>query len=725
MKKQDALVRLHDDKYYIHASSSYADDRVCILNYEDTFGVFDRWGDIKQIGSGAQGIYHQGTRFLSDMELEINNYRPLLLSSNVKTENEILSVDLTNPDMDTEEGVIPKGNIHIARSKFLQNGSLHELIILTNYGVEPYTFEMSFSFHGDFRDIFEVRGLQRKKRGKILPPEVIAKDTAKFAYIGLDNIQRETHLQFDPVPDTLQSHKATYKLTLAAQQSFSIHCTALFHVHQSTSTFEPYTNAFSKRTSALLKGKELIPFVYTDNEQFNNWINRSASDLRSLLVNTPQGFYPYAGVPWYNTAFGRDGLLTAFETLWLIPDIARGVLNFLAHRQATSLDLVKDAEPGKILHEMRNGEMAETGEIPFKLYYGSIDATLLFIVLAGHYLRRTNDIATITHIWPNILRALKWMEKYGDIDGDGFIEYQRKAESGLSNQGWKDSNDAISHENGELASFPIALCEVQAYAYDAKIQAAYMADRMGQPMLSDKLRREADLLKDKFNQVFWDDELGPYVLALDGDKKPCRVVASNAGHTLFAGIATDERAHKTAQVLMQDDMFTGWGIRTLSSKSAQYNPMSYHNGSVWPHDTALIAYGMSRYGLINEALRLMQGLFDASLFIDLQRLPELFCGFPFRRGEAPTSYPVACSPQAWSVASVFLLLQSCLRISIDAFERKLIFQQPKLPDYVKGIKISGLRFGDEEFALELLKYEHDLGIHLIKKPRGWEVVTIK
>lgn len=725
MKKQDALVRLHDDKYYIHASSSYADDRVCILNYEDTFGVFDRWGDIKQIGSGAQGIYHQGTRFLSDMELEINNYRPLLLSSNVKTENEILSVDLTNPDMDTEEGVIPKGNIHIARSKFLQNGSLHELIILTNYGVEPYTFEMSFSFHGDFRDTFEVRGLQRKKRGKILPPEVIAKDTAKFAYIGLDNIQRETHLQFDPVPDTLQSHKATYKLTLAAQQSFSIHCTALFHVHQSTSTFEPYTNAFSKRTSALLKGKELIPFVYTDNEQFNNWINRSASDLRSLLVNTPQGFYPYAGVPWYNTAFGRDGLLTAFETLWLIPDIARGVLNFLAHRQATSLDLVKDAEPGKILHEMRNGEMAETGEIPFKLYYGSIDATLLFIVLAGHYLRRTNDIATITHIWPNILRALKWMEKYGDIDGDGFIEYQRKAESGLSNQGWKDSNDAISHENGELASFPIALCEVQAYAYDAKIQAAYMADRMGQPMLSDKLRREADLLKDKFNQVFWDDELGTYVLALDGDKKPCRVVASNAGHTLFAGIATDERAHKTAQVLMQDDMFTGWGIRTLSSKSARYNPMSYHNGSVWPHDTALIAYGMSRYGLINEALRLMQGLFDASLFIDLQRLPELFCGFPFRRGEAPTSYPVACSPQAWSVASVFLLLQSCLRISIDAFERKLIFQQPKLPDYVKEIKISGLRFGDEEFALELLKYEHDLGIHLIKKPRGWEVVTIK
>lgn len=726
MKKQDALVRLHDDKYYIHASSTYADDRVCILNYEDTFGVFDRWGDIKQIGTGAQGIYHQSTRFLSDMELEINNYRPLLLSSNIKTENEILSVDLTNPDMEMIDGIkIPKGSIHIARSKFLQNGSLHELIILTNYGVETYAIEVGFSFSGDFRDIFEVRGMERKKRGTIIEPEVLDVATVRLAYKGLDNVQRETHMHFDPVPAQLQSNMAVFKIKLESQQSFSIHCTALFTVHSNQFSFEPYTNAYSKRTSALLKGKELIPHIYTDNEQFNNWINRSASDLRSLLVQTPQGFYPYAGVPWYNTAFGRDGILTAFETLWLIPDITKGVLNFLAHRQATTVDAIKDAEPGKILHEMRNGEMAETEEIPFKLYYGSIDSTLLFVVLAGHYLKRTNDIITITNIWPNILRALKWIDKYGDIDGDGFIDYQRKAESGLANQGWKDSHDSISHENGELASFPIALCEVQAYAYDAKVQAAYMADRMGQPMLADKLRKEAQQLKDHFNEQFWDEQLGTYVLALDGEKKPCRVVSSNAGHTLFSGIATEERAQRTTNVLMGEDMFTGWGTRTLSSRAARYNPMSYHNGSVWPHDTALIAYGMSRYGMTHESLRLMQGLFDASLFIELQRLPELFCGFPFRRGEAPTSYPVACSPQAWSVAAVFLLLQSCLRITIDAFEKRMIFNQPSLPDYLKEVKISNLRFGDEEFTLEILKYEHDLGIHLLKKPKGWEVITIK
>lgn len=726
MKKQDALVRLHDDKYYIHASSTYADDHVCILNYEDTFGVFDRWGDIKQIGTGAQGIYHQGTRFISDMELEINNYRPLLLSSNIKTENEILSVDLTNPDMETVDGVvIPKGSVHIARSKFLQNGSLHELIILTNYGIDAYEIEVALSFHGDFKDIFEVRGMERKNRGDIIPPEIIDHHIIRLSYKGLDNLHREARMQFDPVPQKLQSGMATFKVKLASQQSFSIHCTAIFTIHQQAYSFEPYTNAYSKRNSALQKGKALIPEIYTDNEQFNNWINRSASDLRSLLVQTPQGFYPYAGVPWYNTAFGRDGILTAFETLWLIPDISKGVLNFLAHRQATTHDPVKDAEPGKILHEMRNGEMAETGEIPFKLYYGSIDSTLLFVILAGHYLRRTNDISTISQIWPNILKALKWMDKYGDIDGDGFIDYERKAESGLANQGWKDSHDSVSHENGELASFPIALCEVQAYAYDAKVQAAYMADRMGQPMLADKLRKEAHQLKQHFNDVFWDEELGTYVLALDGEKKPCRVLSSNAGHALFSGIATEERAMRTTELLMSDQMFTGWGTRTLSSKAARYNPMSYHNGSVWPHDTAMIAYGMARYGMAHESMRIMQGLFDASLFIELQRLPELFCGFPFRRGEAPTSYPVACSPQAWSVAAVFLLMQSCLQIEIDAFEKRLVFRKPVLPDYLKEVKIRNLRFGEESFEIDIFKYEHDIGIHLIKKPTGWDVITIK
>lgn len=726
MKKQDALLRLQDDKYYILASSSYADDRESILNYEDSFGVFDRWGDVKQIGKGVQGIYHQGTRFISEMELEMNHYRPLLLSSNVKSENEILSVDLTNPDIDDGSGlVIPKGTIHIAKTKFLQNGSFHELTILTNYGNDNYQLQLVLSFNADFRDIFEVRGMQRKQRGKLWEPVVEGNNIIRLSYVGLDNIRRETQLQFAPEPTKIEPLSATYRMTLEPKQSYSIHCTGVFQQHSYTFSFEPYTKAFNKLTSALEKSKQIIPEIYTDNEQFNHWVNRSGNDLRSLLVQTPEGLYPYAGVPWYNTAFGRDAIVTAFETLWAAPDIAKGVLNFLAQRQAKKMDSFQDAEPGKILHEMRSGEMAETGEVPFKLYYGSVDSTPLFIMLAGHYLKRTNDLDTIKNIWKNILDALAWIDNYGDIDGDGFVEYQRKAESGLSNQGWKDSHDSISYENGDLPTFPIALCEVQGYVYDAKLQSAYMAERLKDKTLAEKLKKEAEQLKRHFNDVFWDQELDSYVIALDGEKSPCRVLSSNAGHALFSGIATSQRAAKIGRRLMSDEMFTGWGIRTLSSRTSRFNPMSYHNGSVWPHDTALIAYGFARYGMIDNALRLMQGLFDASLFIELQRLPELFCGFPFRKGEAPTAYPVACSPQAWSVAAVFLLLQSCLQISIDGYEKKFIFSNPVLPNYINELRISNLKFGDEEFSVEIIKYANDLGIHLIKKPAGWQLVTVK
>jgi Glycogen debranching enzyme len=726
MKKQDTLVKLHDDKYYILSSSSYADNRVLTLNYGDTFGVFDRWGDIKQFGSGVQGIYHKGTRFISDMELELNHYRPMLLSSAIKTENEMLSVDLTNPDIQEGNDVlIPKGTIHISRSKFLQDGACHELILLHNYGSETYETELQITFQADFKDIFEIRGIERKQRGEMQLPLIAKNNQATLGYRGLDNVDRETIIQFDPIPFSMEENRAIYKIRLPPKETFTINCTSLFRTYGNKVSFEPYNSAFNRIQTGLEKSRALIADVYTDNEQFNHWINRSKADLLSLLVQTPYGVYPYAGVPWYNTVFGRDGTFTALETLWVAPDIAKGVLTYQAKRQATELKPLQDAEPGKILHETRSGEMAETGEIPFKLYYGSIDTTPLFIVLAGHYLKRTNDLPFIQSIWNNILLALEWIKKYGDMDGDGFVEYQRKTESGLANQGWKDSHDSISHANGELASFPIALCEVQGYVYEAKKQAACMAHRLGHFELARTLSKEADNLKKRFNEVFWDEELGTYVLALDGDKKPCRVVASNAGHLLFSGIATPDRAAKTAQTLMSEDMFTGWGIRTLSAKAARYNPMSYHNGSVWPHDTAIIAYGFARYGMMSKALRLVQGLFDASLFIDLQRLPELFCGFSFRRGEAPTAYPVACSPQAWSVAAVFMLLQACLRLSIDGHNRKLMLYKPTLPDYIKHLRITNLKFGDEHFELEIIRYDQDLGIHSVKKPDHWEVVVVK
>jgi glycogen debranching enzyme len=372
---------------------------------------------------------------------------------------------------------------------------------------------------------------------------------------------------------------------------------------------------------------------------------------------------------------------------------------------------------------MRTGEMANTGEIPFKEYYGTIDATPLFIMLAGMYYERTADMGTIKKLWPNILAALNWIDQYGDIDGDGFVEYRHKAKNGLTNQGWKDSHDSIMYEDGQLAEPAIALCEVQGYVYAAKYYAGRLAIFRKEPALSQKLFKEAAELKKKFNKQFWDDQLNCYVLALDGEKRPCRVVSSNAGHCLFTRIATEENARKLADTLLSSDMFTGWGIRTLSAKENRYNPMSYHNGSIWPHDNALIAYGLSLYGLQEQALKIMQGMFDAGLFIDMQRLPELFCGFDRRRGEGPTDYPVACSPQAWSVAVVFMMLQACFCIDINALTKTITFEKPTLPPYLDHVYISNLTVGDSYCNLNLTRTQFDVSFNLLQKPEDWSFIT--
>jgi glycogen debranching enzyme len=393
--------------------------------------------------------------------------------------------------------------------------------------------------------------------------------------------------------------------------------------------------------------------------------------------------------------------------------------------QATEMIPEKDAEPGKIIHETRTGEMANTGEIPFGEYYGTIDATPLFVMLAGMYYKRTGDLETIKTIWSNILAALKWIDEYGDLDGDGFVEYKHKAENGLTNQGWKDSYDSVMYKDGQLADPPIALCEVQAYVYGAKKWASLLAAALGENELSVDLEKEAGDFKNKFNERFWDNELEGYVLALDGAKQPCSVMSSNAGHCLFTGIADDEKARLLAGSLMQKTMFSGWGIRTLSSKEHRYNPISYHNGSIWPHDNALIAYGFSLYGLHKEALMVMQGMFDASLFIELQRLPELFCGFERRKGEGPTAYPVACSPQAWSVAAVFLLLQGCLQLDINALTKQITFNKPVLPDYLDKIEIKDLKLGNDYCHFQLYRQQFDVGFNVIYKPDDWEVIIKK
>lgn len=726
-KEEETLLKLESDKYYILATSSYADDQTKVLNFGDTFAIFDRWGDTKQIGAGLQGVYHQGTRFISDLEFRIQGYRPMLLSSNVKTENEILSIDLTNPRIELDNGLhIEKGLIHIARTKFLQEGICYESIILQNYDVKACSFQISLLFKSDFRDIFEVRGMQRENSGEIFSPEKTTEGYLKLTYTGLDNIKRTTWVRFESGTEWTEGNNVIYPVRLDPGERIEIRYNIQFQIGDNDIAPDTHLEAFNKIRISLDESKNKIASLSTNNEEFTNWIDRSKFDLVSLLKHTRYGVYPYAGVPWYNTPFGRDGIITAMETLWIAPDIAKGVLLFLAANQAKIKDPFRDAEPGKILHEARGGEMANLNEIPFKQYYGTIDATPLFISLAGQYYKRTGDKSTIQSIWENIKLALAWIEGYGDVDGDGFVEYEQKLESGLFNQGWKDSHDCISHEDGVLAEPSIALCEVQGYVYDAYLQAAYLAEAIGgHPDMTRALRLKAQKLKKNFNDVFWDKKLQSFVLALDNQKRPCRVKTSNAGQCLFTGIASKQHAVKLVKTLMQPDMFTGWGVRTLSSEAVRYNPMSYHNGSVWPHDTALVAAGMARYGYTAESMKLMDGLFNACSFIDLQRLPELFCGFPFRGGEAPTSYPVACVPQAWSVGAVFLLIQSCLQIAIDTPNRKVIFNNPKLPDYLGKIDIRNLKVPDGVFDLELSRHERDVGINIITKPSDWQLVVYK
>jgi len=714
-----------ENKYYISVNSTYADDRVKVLNHADSFGIFDRWGDIKKIGDEVQGIYHNGMRFISNLGLRLNGKRPLLLSSSVKDENEILSVDLTNPVLQVDGVIIPKDVLYLGRSKFIRNGGCYERVRINNYGNDEYAFEFSLEFTADFKDIFEVRGIRRERRGEITEIRHLPEGGIRIRYNGLDDVQRITEIHFSRRPDKWEGHdRAIFNIVLKPHEEYAIEYAIHFLDGKEERKLLSFSEANKHLEDELRQANKIIAKIKTSNDQFNQWITQSQNDLLSLLTNTEHGKYPYAGVPWYNTAFGRDGIITALETLWLAPDIAKSVLNYLAVTQATELSAYRDAEPGKIVHEVRGGEMVALNEIPFKCYYGSVDATPLFIMLAAAYYNRTADIDWIRSIWKNIEAALNWIDNYGDVDGDGFVEYEHKSVNGLTNQGWKDSHDSIMHVDGSLAKPPVALCEVQAYVYDAKKGAAKLAKALGHTTIAKRLEKQAEELKVKFNKAFWDEELGTFVLALDGNKNPCRVVASNAGHTLITSIAGEEKAKRVADRLLRDDMFTGWGIHTLSRNEKRYNPMSYHNGSVWPHDVAIIARGFSKYGLVAETLQLTNALFDASLFIELQRLPELFCGFERRKGEGPTNYPVACSPQAWSVAAVFMLLESCLHIDIYAEEKKVYFYRPAMPRGIDELEIRGLKLGDGYADLKLYYQDDLVGMKVKSCPKGWQVSVI-
>jgi glycogen debranching enzyme len=711
-------------EWYVTAASARADESPHVVKSDDSFALFDRFGDIRPWGAGEQGLYHHDTRFLSQLSLTINGVRPLFLGATVKERNNLLIVELMNPDLLAGGTVrLPKGEIHIFRAKLLCDGACYEHIRLSHHGLEPADVEIGLAFDADFRDLFEVRGATRLHSGQRWAP-LQRGDLLEFAYLGLDGLHRASRITLSPSPTGWDGVQARYALTLAPGRDVHLYCTVACDIENEVRQRALGYDAAFRANAEVRSRQESVKCQFgSSNPLVDAWLDRSASDLSMLTTDLPTGPYPYAGVPWYSTTFGRDGIITARECLWVDPSLARGVLVCLAASQATVEDPERDAEPGKILHEARQCEMARTREVPFGRYYGTVDATPLFVALAGAYWRRTGDLDFIRGLWPHVLAALHWIDTSGDRDGDGFVEYARRSSHGLVQQGWKDSHDSIFHADGRMAEPPIALCEVQAYVYEAKQMAAELAAALGEPGHAASLHAQALSLQRRFQERFWCDELGTYAIALDGHKQPCRVASTNAGHALWTGLASPEHAARMAQRFLERDFFSGWGIRTVAEGQARYNPMSYHNGSVWPHDNALIAAGLARYGHTDAALRVMSGLFDATLHFAQHRMPELFCGFDRRDGEGPTLYPVACAPQAWSAAAVFAMLQAGLGLDIDAPGRTLTFRAPRLPHYVDWLQIRDLRVGHATVDLLLQRYEHNVGVHVLRK-RGAVDVAI-
>lgn len=717
------------DAYTVGATSVLSERRLHTLKHGDMFGVFDQSGNILHGPGIADGLYFHDTRYLSALSLNLEGVRPILLSSTLRENNATLSCDLTNPDLKLPDGeLLAHDLLYLRRTRFLWHRTCYERLLLRNFDVQTRRTSIEIDFFADFADLFEARGTPRLVHGTLATP-VLDGDSVLLSYTGLDHRVRNTRLRFEPRPEALTETSARFELTLKPGARLLIHIEiscdpdAPSPGHPEHGPAGAFLFSMVEARRALRVSSARAAAIASSNEIFNEAIRRCICDLYMLVTDKPTGPYPYAGVPWYSTAFGRDALITAMQTLWLDPAIARGVLTYLALHQADAVDPVADAEPGKILHEVRHGEMAELGEVPFRHYYGSVDSTPLFIMLAGQYLDRTGDLVTIAGIWSNIERALDWIDKYGDRDNDGFVEYGRRNENGLANQGWKDSFDSIFHADGTLADGPIALCEVQAYVYAAKQAAAGIARRLDHTARARRLDIEAEALRVAFNDKFWLEDLGTYAIALDGRKQPCRVRSSNAGHTLMAGIIPADRAERLVAGLMSRAFFSGWGIRTIPVGEARYNPMAYHNGSVWPHDNALIGLGLARYGFKDEAARLFSGLFDAALYADLRRLPELFCGFARQRGEGPVRYPVACSPQAWAAATLPSLLQATLGLSFDPGTATVHFDTPRLPAFLQEMTLHNLSISGDRVSVHLARLDGDVAINVLAREGTIRVQT--
>jgi glycogen debranching enzyme len=709
------------EQYYILASEVAADLPKLVLKHDEAFLVADRRGDLPSLPDTELGFYVDGTRFLRQLELRVHGQRPIVLNAGVAEDALQAAVDLTNPDVALSPQVLlPGRSLRIARRLTVHEGRLYQLLVVEAYNREPVDLSLTLQYAADFVDVFEVRGHPREHRGERLDPMVDAA-TVRLAYRGLDKVVRTTTLTFSPPPDRLDETTAEYRLTLAPGASAELTVVVSAGVEPALPPrVLGYGEALRRRRAVDERLDEAE--VRSNHDLFEVWVQRSRRDLHLLLTTTEDGVVPYAGIPWYVAPFGRDALITALQVLPFAPAVAAGTLRYLARHVGRVYDDFTDQEPGKIIHELRRGEMAACREIPFIPYYGTVDAPPLFLMLLAEYWKWTADVVLARELWPTAEAVLEWMRSTAEAHG-GYLTYARRSPRGLINQGWKDSHDAIMHASGDLAEPPIALAEAQGYQYAALLAAAQVAEAIDRPEQAPALRERARRLRERFEADFWLPDEAYYALALDREGQPCRVIASNAGHLLWTRLVSESRAPIVARRLMADDMFTGWGVRTLAGGERLYNPMSYHNGSVWPHDTAIAAVGMRRYGMNEPFITLTTGLFEATLQFENMRMPELFCGFPRVDGYGPTQYPVACAPQAWAAGVVFMLIAAMLGLSPDAADNQLTLNRPRLPGWLSWIELRNLRLRDSRMTLRASQGQDGAAIEMLSRSGDAELVV--
>jgi len=665
----------------------------------DLFLLSDLEGNVPAGNTNGLGLYHRDTRFLSVFDLAVAGLRPTILLSSGRW-HFLGTYLLTNPTLVTARGEhVEKETLQIRRYRVVRPRSLSEALTFQNFNDFPVRFDVDVGIGADFADIFDVRGFLTSGDERVVVAEVSAA-AVSFHHDGRDGLRRTTRLRFEPPPEHLSRSAARYGVELDAHGSLRVAIDIEIAEEAralagQTAARAPAPPGAGDRRRLL----EVVTGVETSNELFNAVLAQSRADLRALSSGDGGAPFVAAGIPWYAALFGRDTLITALADLWICPATARQTLSLLAREQGQRDDPWRDEEPGKILHEHRRGELAGANLLPFAPYFGTVDATPLWIILLAELHHATGDLELVRGLRPNLEAALGWIDHHGDLDGDGFVEYRSRSPVGLANQGWKDSADGIVHADGSLPEPPIALVEAQAYVYAAKRGAAALFRALGDPARALALDAEAARLRAAFDAAFWMPAEGFYCLALDGKKRQVAAVASNAGQALVCGIVPPERAARVAERLMREDLFSGWGVRTLSNREVRYNPVGYHVGTVWPHDNALIALGLKRHGHEAPAVAIAGGLFEAAQHFPSYRLPELFCGFARSAFGVPVRYPVACSPQAWAATAWSMLLQAILGVRPDAAARELAIVRPTLPAWLRWVEVHRIRVGAGEVDL--------------------------